>query len=131
MFKPSGWNQFDGIPGEYDVKFVDIVNPSEVVIISTTPVKSDTELSALGGAQAVGEKISKSRGVELLSARERVTDQISFYDFEFKGERMHELRSLCINKGKLWSLTEVAPERQWTKREQMMRTLQTSFLPKL
>lgn len=42
MLAPSGWNKFEGEVGAYDVKWQDLVDPTENVKISTTPVKSTT-----------------------------------------------------------------------------------------
>lgn len=44
LAKPIGWNRFEGEPGEYVVKLVDLVDRSMGVLLVTTPVKSDTEV---------------------------------------------------------------------------------------
>jgi hypothetical protein len=43
LMAPSGWNKFDGEVGAYDIKWQDLVDPSENIKISSTPVKSTTE----------------------------------------------------------------------------------------
>ena len=36
LLKPTTWNQFDGEPGAYDVRWVDVVAPAESVTLSTS-----------------------------------------------------------------------------------------------
>jgi hypothetical protein len=43
LMAPSGWNKFDGEVGAYDLKWQDLVDPSENIKVSSTPVKSATE----------------------------------------------------------------------------------------
>jgi hypothetical protein len=42
ILAPSGWNKFDGEVGAYDVKWEDLVDPTDNVKVSSTPVKSTT-----------------------------------------------------------------------------------------
>lgn len=39
---PSGWNKFDGEVGAYDAKWQDLVDPTDNVKVSSSPVKSTT-----------------------------------------------------------------------------------------
>jgi hypothetical protein len=69
------------------------------------------QLTDLGDVKAVGEKLASSRNMILEDSRERITEGIRFYDFVFKGERMMEVRSLSVYKGKLWGVTATSSER--------------------
>jgi len=132
LFRPSGWDKFDTSPDLYDVKFVDIINKAETVIISSSPVKSSATLLALGSIQEVGNKLASSRNAVLVSATEKITDGIVSYTFEFSKEPSHEVFQLSINKGKLWSLSCRSPsEKSWEKRAELYRNIAGSFLPKL
>lgn len=131
LAKPLGWNRYDGASGEYVVKMVDLVDPTEVILLTNSPVKSDTQLSTLGSLQTVAERLSKGRGMEILSARERITEGIRLYDFEFKDGDRRELKTLSVNKNKLWNLTLGCPEKHWPKRKDPYRTIVSSFLPRL
>eukprot|EP00638_Chattonella_subsalsa_P005712 CAMPEP_0117743638 /NCGR_PEP_ID=MMETSP0947-20121206/6263_1 /TAXON_ID=44440 /ORGANISM="Chattonella subsalsa, Strain CCMP2191" /LENGTH=209 /DNA_ID=CAMNT_0005560395 /DNA_START=105 /DNA_END=731 /DNA_ORIENTATION=- len=102
LFRPSGWDAFSNAPEEYDVKFVDLVNKQETITVSTTPVKSSTAITALGPVQAVGEKLAGSRKADLLSAKEKITEGVVSYTYEFKKGNSYEVYQLSINKGKLW-----------------------------
>eukprot|EP00752_Nemacystus_decipiens_P012781 g11319.t1 len=131
LAKPLGWNRYDGTSGEYTVKMVDLVDPTTLILLTNSPVKSDTELSTLGTVTQVGEKLSKGREMELVSARDRMTEGIRLYDFEFKGGGRRELKTLSVNKNKLWNLTLGCPEKAWNKQEVPFKTIVDSFLPRL
>eukprot|EP00953_Heterococcus_sp_UTEX-ZZ885_P037407 19219-Heterococcus_DN1.PRE.1 len=131
LSKPLGWNKFDNVPGEYDVKFTDIINPSEVIVLQTTAVKSDTQLTTLGAVDALGKKLAAGRKMELISAKQRKTEGLLFYDFEYAGPTLHEVRTLCVYKSKLWSLTATTPQKNWLKRAETYRTIQQAFVPRL
>ena len=77
----------------------------------------------------VATKLAKGRTV--VSTRDRVTDGIRFYDMEFKSEDQHELRTLCIHKSKLFNLAASVPEKKWSKREEQLKSVILSFVPKL
>lgn len=131
LAKPLGWNRYDGTSGEYTVKMVDLIDPTTLILLTNSPVKSDTELSTLGTATQVGEKLSKSRDMELVNVRDRITEGIRIYDFEFKGGGRRELKTLSVNKNKLWNLTLGCPEKAWKKQEEPFKTIVDSFLPRL
>lgn len=130
---PSGWNKFEGEVGAYDVKWQDLVDPTENVKISSSPVKSTTtSIDALGEVQAVGKSLAEKRNAKLVSAEERLTDGILFYKFDFAiKDGTHQLLQLCVNKGKVWSLDASAKERRWSKRSEMYENMVGSFMPKL
>ncbi|CAM9590270.1 unnamed protein product [Discosporangium mesarthrocarpum] len=127
--KPLGWNKYDGVGGEYLVKMVDLVDVTQVILLTTSPVKSDTTLASLGSVASVAEKLGK--GKEIITAGDRLTEGIRFMDFEFQAGDRHELKTLCVYKSKLWNLTIGCPEKSWPKRETIYKTVVTSFLPRL
>ena len=133
IMAPSGWNKFEGEVGAYDVKWQDLVDPTENIKISTSPVKSTTvSIDALGEVQAVGKSLAEKRGAKLVSAEERQTDGILFYKFDFAiADGTHQLLQLCVNKGKVWSLDANAKEKRWSKRSELYENVLGSFMPKL
>lgn len=114
LLKPSGWNKFDADPGNFDVKFVDIIEPFETVQVSTSPVATATSVDALGDLQEVGAKFAKSRGAQLVAAKQRDADGSLLYELELKGEIYHEYLGLTINKGKLYRVSCVAKNTRWS-----------------
>jgi photosystem II oxygen-evolving enhancer protein 2 len=111
----------------------DLVDPSENIKISSTPVKSTTEsIAALGQVQELGPKLAAKRNAKLISATERLTDGVLFYKFDFAiNDGTHQLLQLCVCKGKLWSLDASSKEKRWSKRQELYEAAFASFLPKL
>lgn len=134
LMAPSGWNKFDGEVGAYDIKWQDLVDPKENIKISSTPVKSTTtSIAALGDdVQDIGRKLASKRDAKLIKAEERLTDGILFYTFEFAiNDGTHQLLSLSVNKGRIWSLDANTTEKRWSKREELYQNVVGSFVPKL
>jgi len=119
--------------GAYDIKWQDLVDQSENIKISSTPVKStSTSIDALGEVQTVGESLAAKRNAKLISATERLTEGVLFYRFDFAlSDGTHQLLQLCICKGKLWSLDASAKEKRWSKRSELYENVLASFMPKL
>lgn len=133
MMVPSGWNKFDGEVGAYDLKWQDLVDKSENIKISSTPVKSSTTaIDVLGEVQGVGASLASKRNAKLISATERLTDDVLFYKFEFAiNDGTHQLLQLCVCKGKLWSIDASSTEKRWSKRAELYDNVFGSFMPKL
>jgi len=135
LYKPTGWNQFEAAPGEYDIKWEDIVEKSELVMVGSSPVKTATSVAALGPVEKVGASLAAKKKTELVEAKERTTDNILYYTFTFKaGEgkgAFREVYQLSVNKGKLWSVTATTSEKRWGKRQDLFNNIMLSFQPKL
>ena len=129
IMRPNGWNEFAGTPDQYDIKWADVIQPLEFVQILTTP--SIKPLSELGDVNNVGERLAKSRGGELIDAKNLDIDGIPAYVFEIKKGGAHQLTLLTVNKAKLFSLTASSGENRWPKREKLLREVVASFRPKL
>jgi len=52
MMTPYSWNKFENGEG-YDVRWVDLVNNKENVLLRSSPVKSDSTLEAIGSPDKV------------------------------------------------------------------------------
>mmetsp|Transcript_5162 Transcript_5162/g.7564 ORF Transcript_5162/g.7564 Transcript_5162/m.7564 type:complete len:222 (+) Transcript_5162:151-816(+) len=133
ILAPSGWNKFEGEVGAYDVKWQDVVDPRENIKVSSTPVKSTTtSIDILGDVQALGESLASKRNAKLIKAEERLTDGILFYVFDFAIEDgTHQVLSLSVNKGRIWSLDANTTEKRWNSRKDMYFNIVGSFMPKL
>jgi len=133
ILAPAGWNKFDGEIGAYDTKWQDVVEPMENIKLSTNPVKSNTtSIAVLGDVKVLGDSLATKRDAKLLKAEERQTSGVLFYDFEFaiKGGT-HQLLTICVSKGKVWSLDANSSEKRWPKRKALYENAVGSFLPKL
>lgn len=133
MMTPSGWNKFDGEVGAFDIKWQDLVDGTENIKISSTPVKSTTtSIEALGAVKEVGASLAAKRNAKLVSATERLTDGVVFYKFDFAiRDGTHQLLQLCVCKGKLWSIDANSTEKRWSKRSELYNNVLGSFMPKL
>merc|ERR1719409_1460214 len=129
LYKPTAWNQFDADPGVYDVKFQDLIEPFEIVQVSSSPVSTATSVSALGDVADVGAKLASSRSAKLVSASKREADGFLLYTVELESEQFHEYQTLSINKGKLYRLSTVTSVKRWPKRKDLYKNIALSFLP--
>ena len=129
LLKPSGWNKFDTDPGVFDVKFQDLIEPFETVLVSTSPVTTAESVTALGELDEVGKKFAKSRDAELIDAKSRSVGGALTYTFELKGPVYHEFLLLTINKGKLYRLACTSTNKRWGKRQELYKNIALSFVP--
>ena len=70
LLKPTTWNQFDGEPGAYDVRWVDVVAPAESVTLSTSSYNAGQSIEDLAAVDKLGAKLANARGT-LTGARAR------------------------------------------------------------
>ena len=66
---------------------------------------------------------------KVINSRQRKTEGFMFYDYEFAGQGLHEIRTLCVYKSKLWRLSAVWPEKAWPKRDMQTGPLQRALCP--
>ena len=86
----------------------------------------------LGDVQELGKSLASKRNAQLVSASERQTDGILFYEFDFAiNDATHQLLQLSVNKGRIWSLDANTVEKRWSKREELYKNVLGSFMPKL
>jgi len=134
LMVPAGWNKFEGEVGAYNLKWQDLVTIEENVKISSSPVKSNTtSIATLGeDVQALGKSLAERRNAKLVSASERFTDDILYYEFDFAiNDKTHQLLSLSVHKGRVWSLDANCKEARYKKREELYKNIIGSFAPKL
>jgi len=134
ILAPSGWNKFEGEVGAYNVKWQDLVSPEENIKISSTPVKSTTtSIDALGeDVKALGESLASKRNAKLVSAEERFTEGVLFYEFDFAiKDGTHQLLSLSVLKGKVWSVDANCSEKRYSKKKELYKNVIGSFVPRL
>lgn len=136
---PTGWTQVE-VPGVADVVFHDIVNDTENVSVVTSDVPEGTSLEDLGSPTEVGYKLSKGinaaadddRDVELISAQRIDTpDSKTYYILEYianlpTGVR-HNLASVIVRRGKLFTFNASTREERWEKIKDLMKQSVASF----
>jgi photosystem II oxygen-evolving enhancer protein 2 len=133
MYRPKGWNEFDGDPGntKYEKKFQDIIQPLEFVTVYSIPVTQGKTLESLGDAEAVGRRLAEKRGATLVAANQKESNGILYYIFEYVREPAHQLSLLTIHRGRLYSVNASASDARWKRLEKLLRAVIDSFVPQL
>lgn len=135
---PTGWVEAQ-VPGGPDTVFHDIINASENVSVVVSPVSGGKTLPDLGTPTEVGYKLSKSitsmstddRNVELVNAQSFDTGDKLYYILEYvanlpSGTR-HDLASVIIRRGQLYTFNASIPEGRWETMKKAMKQTVASF----
>ncbi|NJN00013.1 MAG: photosystem II oxygen evolving complex protein PsbP [Phormidesmis sp. RL_2_1] len=135
---PTGWVAAD-VPGGPDTVFHDIINTSENVSVVISPVSGGKTLPDIGTPTEVGYKLSKSitsmstddRNVELLNAQSFEAGDKLYYILEYvanlpSGTR-HDLASVIVRRGQLYTFNASIPEQRWAKMKDAMKQTVASF----
>ena len=95
------------------------------LIINT--IDQDNDLEELGSAVAVGERLRREviataesgRTAELVEAGEREVNNHTFYDLEYavhlEDRDRHELATVVVDRGRLYTLATSVNEDRWDK----------------
>ncbi len=135
---PTGWVEAD-VPDGPDTVFHDIINGSENVSVIISPVSGGKTLPDLGTPTEVGYKLSKSitsmstddRNVELVNAQSFEAGDKLYYILEYvanlpSGTR-HDLASVIVRRGQLYTFNASIPERRWETLKDTMKQTVASF----
>jgi photosystem II oxygen-evolving enhancer protein 2 len=135
---PMGWVIAD-VPNGPDTVFHDIINPSENVSVVISPVSGGKTLPDIGTPTEVGYKLSKSitslstddREVELVNAQSFEAGDKLYYILEYvanlpSGPR-HDLASVIVRRGQLYTFNASIPEPRWEKLKNTMKQTVASF----
>lgn len=136
---PNGWLPVKVTSGP-DVVLHDLVETSENVSVVISPVPEDKTLADLGTPTEVGYKLGKSalappdsgREAELVNAGKLESGGKTYYLLEYAiklpdQQQRHNLASVAISRGKLFTFNASAPERRWPKMRKVLEQVVTSF----
>lgn len=135
---PNGWLPVKVDSGP-DVVFHDIIHESENVSVVISPVSGGKTLSDLGDPGQVGYKLGKSaiappdsgREAELVNAESREVGDKTYYLLEYAvkiGEKeRHNLASVAVSRGKLYTFNASTTEERWSKVKDMLEQTIKSF----
>lgn len=135
---PNGWVQVK-VNGGPDVVFHDFIEPTENVSVVISPVAEGKTLADLGTPGEVGYKLSKSalappesgRQAELVNAEARELKGKTYYNLEYAvtlpNQKRHNLASVVINRGKLFTFNVSTTEKRWQRVKQTFQQLIDSF----
>ncbi|MCT0219574.1 photosystem II reaction center PsbP family protein [Synechococcus sp. CS-1329] len=135
---PTGWSRV-AVSNGPQVVFHDLINSDETLSLVITEVNPTNDLESLGSAVAVGEKLGRiviapegsGREAELVEARERQDGGHTFYDLEYavhlSDRDRHELATVVVDRGRLYTLAASTNELRWPKVRDLFRNVITSF----
>ena len=136
---PNGWVQIQVDRGP-DVVFRDLIEESELVSVVVSDLQgSETELTQLGSPEEVGLRLAKSvlapegsdRQAQLMNSSSRTLKDKTYYNFEYyislpNAER-HNLASVTVSRGKLFTLSVASSEKDWSRQESTFQNVANSF----
>ncbi|HLO84180.1 MAG TPA: photosystem II reaction center PsbP [Nostocaceae cyanobacterium] len=136
---PNGWVQVKVSNGP-DVVFHDLIEISENVSVVISPVPEGKTLSELGTPTEVGYKLGKAalappdsgRTAELVNAAQKEKDGKVYYFLEYSvklpnRENRHNIASVAVSRGKLFTFNASVPERRWRKLQRLIDESVSSF----
>ena len=136
---PNGWVQVKVSDGP-DVVFHDLIESTENVSVVISPVPDEKTLTDLGTPTEVGYKLSKNaiapedsgREAELVNAETREYQAKTYYQLEYAvkfadGRERHNLASVAVSRGKLFTLNISSTEQRWQKVQEQFKQAINSF----
>jgi photosystem II oxygen-evolving enhancer protein 2 len=135
---PTGWVQVKVSNGP-DVVFHDIIQETENVSVVINDIGDNKTLQELGTPTEVGQRLAKNvisstdanRVAELISAETREIGDETYYILEYAvtlpNQQRHNLASVIVRRGQLYSLNVSTLESRWPKMQETFRSVVNSF----
>ncbi len=135
---PTGWTRVALKDGP-EVVFHDLINSDETLSLVKSDVSSEIELKNIGTPLEVGERLINNsyvlnyddREAELISANARDVEERTFYDIEYvihlPNENRHEIATVVVDHGTLYTFAAGTSELRWQKVEDLFHRMITSF----
>ncbi len=136
---PNGWLPVKVSDGP-DVVFHDLIEVTENVSVVISSVPEGKTLTGLGTPGDVGYKLGKNaiappdsgREAELVSAGKLETGRNTYYLLEYavklpNQQRRHNLASVAVSRGKLFTFNASTPEKRWQKVQSLLELVVKSF----
>ena len=135
---PTGWLPVKVSDGP-DVVLHDIIEITENVSVVISPVPEGKTLAELGTPSEVGYQLQKNaiappnsnRQAELVNAEKRESGDKDYYILEYSvklpNEERHDIASLGVSRGKLFTFNVSTTENRWEKMQDVFETVAKSF----
>ena len=135
---PNGWQPVKVTDGP-DVVFHDIIERSENVSVVLSSVPEGKTLADLGTPGEVGYQLQKNaiappnsgRQAELVNAESRQSGDKTYYLLEYSvklpNQQRHNLASVAVSRGKLYTLNASTTEKRWGKLQNLFEQVAKSF----
>jgi len=142
LLYPNGWVPADvkGSSIGLDAIFHDLIEPTENLSVIISKVSKDKHLEEFGDASEVGahlvakmnNSLQKGSSISLIDTQLRSSQGKNYYSLEYSlkfpdQRERHDLASVVINNGKLYTLALSAPENRWTKVKDIFYKVIESF----
>ena len=138
FFYPTGWTRVK-VDGGPEIIYHDLINSNETLSLVVSDVNKDVELDQLGTPSEVGQTLidkviapeGSGRSVKLINANQREDEKHVFYDLEYElnlnEQDRHELATVVIDRGSLYTFAVGTNEERWNKVEKMFNNVIQSF----
>ena len=138
FFYPTGWTRVK-VDGGPEIIYHDLINSNETLSLVISDVNKDVELDQLGTPTEVGQTLidkviapeGSGRSVKLINANQREDEKHVFYDLEYElnlnEQDRHELATVVIDRGSLYTFAVGTNEERWNKVEKMFKNVIESF----
>ena len=135
---PNGWVAVKTTKGA-DIIFHDLIESSENVSVVISQVDKDKKLSDLGTANDVGYKLGTNaiappgsgREAQLVSAEAKESKGKTYYFLEYDVKSAtglrHNIASVVVSRGKLFTFNASTTDRRWGKMKQVFSEVVASF----
>ncbi|NEP09380.1 MAG: photosystem II oxygen evolving complex protein PsbP [Symploca sp. SIO1A3] len=135
---PSGWLPVKVTDGP-DVVLHDIIEITENVSVVISPVPEGSTLAELGTPGEVGYQLQKNaiappnsnRQAELVNAEKLESRDKNYYILEYSvklpNEQRHDIASVGVSRGKLFTFNVSTTEKRWEKMHDLFETVVKSF----
>ena len=135
---PTGWIRVNVKDGPAAV-FHDLINSDETLSLVISNLSNDVDLENLGSPEEVGERLisqlinQEETGlkVDLIESEGRNTSGHVFYDLEYLVNSpqtiRHELATVVVDKGKLYTFAAGTNELRWPKVKGLFSRVINSF----
>lgn len=135
---PNGWSPVKVENGP-DVVLHDLIEETENVSVIVSPVPDGKTLEELGTPSEVGYKLSKNaiappnsgREAELISVASRQVGANTHYILEYAvklpNQERHNLASVAVRRGQLFTLNLSTTEKRWAKLRDRFQIVVNSF----
>ena len=135
---PTGWTRVK-IDGGPEIIYHDLINSNETLSLVISDVNKEVDLEQLGSPNEVGQTLidkviapeGSGRSVKLVSANKRDSSNHIFYDLEYQlnlnDQERHELATVVIDRGTLYTFAVGTNEERWNKVDGMFSNVIESF----
>lgn len=135
---PNGWQSVKVTNGP-DVVFHDIIERSENISVVISSVAEGKTLADLGTPGEVGYQLQKNaiappnsgREAELVNAEARQSGEKTYYLLEYNvklpNQQRHNLASVGVSRGKLYTFNASTTEQRWGKMQNTFEKVAKSF----